>query len=112
MTKRDALCECEVPMSPSIFAVQTIPETCATTVRTRSGSPHNQSEIQDDPTTRLASSMRRRAVSIRTVGSDLSQGLTELVDLVAKMVPRLRIDDGDRGRDREPRGMPDCARGA
>jgi hypothetical protein len=47
-------------MSPSIFAVQTIPETFATTVRTRSGSPHNQSEIQDDPTTRLASSMRRQ----------------------------------------------------
>ena len=50
MMKRDAFWAPEPPYFPSIFAVTTIAETCATIVRTRSGSPHDQSGIQDKAT--------------------------------------------------------------
>ena len=45
--------------------------------------------------------------SIGTVGSDASHGVFELVDLVAEMIARLRIDNGDGGRDRKTCGLPD-----
>src|SRR5271166_3164393 len=48
--KCDVLRECESLASPSTFAVQTIAETCATIVRTRSGSPHTQSETHSEAT--------------------------------------------------------------
>src|SRR5271166_6904430 len=99
--KRDALCPSEPQYLPSSFAVRTIAETCATTVRTRSGSPHDQSGTQDGATRfplRLAQAGFRyraslTAASIRMIGADLSNGLFELVDLVAEMIARLRIDD-------------------
>jgi hypothetical protein len=50
--------------------------------------------------------------SIGTVGSDASHGVFELVDLVAEMIARLRIDDGDGGRNRKTCGLPDRTRSA
>jgi len=57
-----------------------------------------------------ASSCRSRGLttaSIGMVGSDASHGVFELVDLVAEMIARLRIDNGDGGRDRKTCGLPD-----
>jgi hypothetical protein len=87
------------------------------------GSPHNQSGTQDGATrfplrptqSWPASSCRRRGpttASIGTVGSDALHGLIELVDLVAEMIARLRIDNGDGGRDGKTCGVPDRTRSA
>ena len=51
--------------------------------------------------------LRPFAPSIGTVGSDAANGVVELVDLVAEVIARLRIDDRNRGRDREACRVPD-----
>jgi hypothetical protein len=46
------------------------------------------------------------------IGTDLSHGLTELVDLVAEAISRFRIDDGDGGGKDQASGVPDLSCGA
>ena len=103
-TKRDALRECELLVSPSIFAVRDDRRDMGDDCQNEERESHAQSAIQDEAT---RFPLRPPAASIRTVGADLSHGLVEFIDLVAEMIARLRIDDRDRGRDREPGGVPD-----
>src|SRR5271166_4039738 len=46
------------------------------------------------------------SASIRTVRAHASNGLVELVDLVAEVISRLRIDDRDGGESRDPASSP------
>jgi hypothetical protein len=53
-----------------------------------------------------------RPTSVLLFGSDLVNRLSELVDLVTVMIPRLRIDNGDGRRDHEAGGVTDGGCGA